>query len=406
MEKHNLLFLIALLIISLPFTFGGCGGGGADDFLPDPFSVFYGIVVDDLNDDVVLDIAVAMYFFDEGNEYYAPVILNDPNSPGDFFPADAYRLLRNCCLDSIASGDLNEDGFSDIAISGYNSPYISVLFQDSTSPGNFFSPITILVGMQIAYLAIGDLNEDGFNDIAISGYNGPHLSILFQDSTNPGNFLPLVSFGITSYSVAIADIDGDFINDIAVAGGGKVKLLFQDPVEPGNFSTPVILNAGNAPKNVKIGDLDKDGNPDLVVGDGTSQDGTPGGIDVLLQDNVNPGEFLPAVNYDFGCSTQEISLGDLNNDGLLDVAVASRCSSCKITILFQDISNIGTFLPAIQYSCIQSEFGFDAWSIAVGDMNDDNFNDLIISENGVVIRLQDPANPGTFSNRIIVYNPN
>ena len=77
--------------------------------------------------DVVLDIAVAMYFFDEGNEYYAPVILNDPNSPGDFFPADAYRLLRNCCLDSIVSGDLNEDGFSDIAISGYNSPYICYL---------------------------------------------------------------------------------------------------------------------------------------------------------------------------------------------------------------------------------------------------------------------------------------
>lgn len=402
--RSNCFTLIMLCIFCLPFICGGCGGG-SNDFLPDPHSEVYGVVVDELNEDNVLDIAVATYIFDQGAAYYASVILNDPNSPGDFFPANANRLLRDCCLDSIASGDLNQDGFKDIVISGYNDGSVSILFQNSTNPGNFLRPIRIFVGTQISYLAIGDLNEDGFNDIAISGYNGPHLSILFQDSTNPGNFSPLVSLGITSNSVAIADIDGDFINDIAVAGDGKVKLLFQDPVTPGNFLAPMTLDAGNAPGNVKIGDLNKDGNPDIVVGDSTSSDGIPGGVDVLLQDNINPGQFLPSVNYDFGCSTQEISLGDLNDDGFLDVAAATWCSGCRISILFQDISNVGTFLPAINYPCQQTEFGFGAWSIAVGDMNGDNFNDLIISENGLVIRLQDPAAPGTFSNRITVYKP-
>lgn len=205
---------------------------------------------------------------------------------------------------------------------------------------------------------------------------------------------------------AIADIDGDFINDLAVVGDGKVKLLFQDPAAPGDFLAPVYLNAGAEPTRVKIGDLDKDGCSDLLVANGPSGGSSPGGVSVLLQDAANPGEFFAAVDYSLGCGPQEISLEDLNNDGLLDVAVASWCHGCRIIILLQDISNVGTYLPAILYPCQQSEFGFGAWSIAAGDVNDDGCNDLVVSENGIVIRLQDPAVPGTFSDRITVYKPN
>ena len=112
---------------------------------------------------------------------------------------------------------------------------------------------------------------------------------------------------------------------------------------------------------------------------------------------------MPAVSYKFGCRADEFSLGDLNNDGLLDIAVASECGKCKIAVLLQDISNIGTFLPAKTYSCKPKDS--DPWSIAIDDINNDNFNDLIVLEDGVVIRLQDPTNPGTFLGRINVYNP-
>ena len=236
--KSKFFLLILLLVFCLPLIFGGCGD--ASYFLPDPHSTFYGVVVDDLNDDGLLDIAVAMDYYDEGITYYAAVILNDPNSPGGFLPADAYGIATGCCLDSIASGDLNDDGLPDI-VTG-NGGSIFILFQNPGTPGIFFNPVPLFVGRQSAHLAIGDLNEDGFNDIAISGYNGPNLSILFQDPTDPGNFLSLVSLGIASYSVAIADIDGDYINDLAVAGSGKFQLLFQDPAAPGNFLAPLSIN--------------------------------------------------------------------------------------------------------------------------------------------------------------------
>jgi hypothetical protein len=163
----------------------------------------------------------------------------------------------------------------------------------------------------------------------------------------------------------------------------------------------MALTAGNNPRDVKIGDLDKDGSLDLVIGNVGSNDWWDGSISILLQDSANPGEFLPADNYNFSCDVFEISLGDLNDDGFLDIAVANSCPDDRIAILFQDISSIGTFLPATKYSC-----GNSPWSIASGDMNDDNFNDFIVSANGVLMRLQDPATPGTFLGCTLIYDPN
>jgi hypothetical protein len=404
--KNNIGGLIFVLILCLPFTYGGCDGAPGD--LPYigsyAFTTFYGVAVDDLDLDGAVDAAVTFDHLSsgKGTEHFNRIILNDTNFPGSFSPSDLTRLQGSAINypESITLGDLNDDGYSDIAIQ--NGRAILVLFQDSALRGQFFAPSQIIVGERTAPLAIGDLNEDGLNDIAIAGYGGKHLSILFQDSTNPGNFLPLVRLGISSNSVAIGDLNGDFINDMAVPWGDSVRLLFQDQSTLGTFFPPVALGAGKKSTDVKIGDLDKDGYQDIVVGNWDPSDNlTQGGISVLLQDSDNPGEFFSADDYDFICGARKISLGDLNDDGFLDIAVASRCSDCKITILFQDITNIGTFLSATRYSCK----GDDPWDIAIGDMNSDTFNDLIISEATFVIRYQDSTSPGNFLERTELYDP-
>ena len=86
--RNHVFTLLILVVGCLPFTYGGCAGD-ASDFLPDPYSDFYGVVVDDFNDDGFPDIAAAMDYWDEGTTYYAAVILNYPDSPGHLFPADA-----------------------------------------------------------------------------------------------------------------------------------------------------------------------------------------------------------------------------------------------------------------------------------------------------------------------------
>ena len=377
-----------------------CGSMSSDWYEYDS-AMSWGVAVNDLNGDGAVDIAVTTTYiedFDDDDNHYVSVILNDKNSPGDYFPVEHYWVPTSDDLVSVALGDLNDDGFSDIITE--NGRRIFILFQDPASPGDFLSPMAIDVNKHMAYITIGDLNEDGFNDIAVGSYNGPHLSILFQDSTNPGNFLPLVSIGLSSSSVAIGDLNGDFINDMAVTGGGYVRLLFQNPTVPGAFFAPVVLAAEKNAVDVKIGDLDKDGRLDLVVGH--SGGNSAGSISMMLQDPTNPGEFIQSDNYKIACSILEISLGDLNNDGFLDTAIASWCQNSPITILFQDISAIGTFLPPAKYS---SNDGMP-WSIATGDMNGDNLDDVIVSDDSVLIRWQSPSASGTFNKGEFVYYPN
>jgi hypothetical protein len=400
MERKYFTLIILFVFCFLLSCSGGPSGDSYSDF---DFAIEWAAAVDDLDLDGAVDIAVTFTDTDGNPDHYTSVILNDLNFPGSFFLSDEFELKgsRRDWPTSITLGDLNDDGYSDIATE--NGGAIFILFQDSTLPGQFFVPLKIAVDQFTESLAIGDLNEDGFNDLAISG-GGPHLSILFQDSLNPGIFLPLVNLGISSSSVAIGDLDGDFINDMAVTGSGKVKLLLQDPVVPGSFSVAMNLDAGDQPTDVKIEDLDKDGKLDLVVGNfGPPDDFKDGSVSVLLQDPIIAGTFLPAVNYSFNCRAKEISLGDLNDNGFFDIAIASGCEDCEITILFQDITNIGTFLSSVKYSC-KGFLGPN--SIAIGDMNSDNFNDLIISEDAFVIRFQDSASPGSFLGRTKIYDPN
>ena len=184
------------LLISLVFCFFlSCKGIDNWDYNPD-FTLLWGVAVDDLDLDGTVDIVVTSSHHDSWH-YYVSVFLNDMKSPGSFLLSDEFRLKgpKREYPDSIALGDLNDDGYFDIAT--HLDSAIFILFQDSTQPGQFFDPLKIAVGKYISSIAIGDLNEDGFSDLAISG-NGPNLSILFQDSLNPGNFFPLVSLGITS----------------------------------------------------------------------------------------------------------------------------------------------------------------------------------------------------------------
>ena len=378
--------LLALLLIFI----ANCGGGGGGGYGDIEVLFLFGIAVEDLNNDTVPDIAVASWADD-----CVIVILNDADSPGDFLRARKYEVGTKTFLNYLAAGDLNGDGFSDIVTE--NGENVFVLFQDSSSPGDFLKPVEIAVGNS-GRLAIGDLNHDGFNDIAVAHYATTPLLVLFQDSGNPGHFLPPAGLGIGAGSAVIGDLNGDDMNDIAFADP-NFGLLFQDPDDAGHFLGPVELDAGADPDDVKIGDLDNDGNPDLVVGRGDFGGSKKGGVSILLQDPGSAGDFLPAVTYDLQCNeVREVSLGDLNDDGFLDIAVLTWCS--EIALFLQDLSAVGTFLRERVYSTVE-----DPWSLAIGDLNGDDLNDLVFSEeDNVVARFQDPLNPGTFSRRVIVFD--
>ena len=396
-------FTAGLIILIYFFSLSGCGGVGGSGSSGEAH--YFGMhAIDDLDGDGMIDIAVSGWSFEADGWGFDPyefvtVLLNDSVAPDVSFTVDRYLRGGDTNFEDVATGDLNDDDLPDIITE--NGASIFILFQDPSAAGTFFKPVKIAVGTTINDLAVADLNEDGFNDIAIAG-RGRHLSVLFQDSMSPGNFLPIISLGIECTSVAIRDLNEDTLEDLAIASPDSkaVRLIFQDPDNFGTFMQPVNLSTGRRSVAVAIDDIDKDGRPDLVVGNEyESEANHPATVSIFLQDRINPGDFLAAVNYVVGCSAYELSLGDLSDDGLLDIAVVGHCNS--VEVLLQDLTEIGTFLPVASYSILVSSPG----SVTIGDINADTLNDLIVTDwyAGVAVRYQDPSEAGTFLQAETIY---
>jgi hypothetical protein len=125
----------------------------------------------------------------------------------------------------------------------------------------------------------------------------PTVSVLLQDATHPGQFLPPVSYptapGSLAQSIVVTDVDGDGHPDIVIGGTGAVTVLL-DASTPGTFLAAANYTVTNA-NQIAIADVNGDGHPDIIVGTGLSKTVENGVITnkpgVLLQSASSPGTF-------------------------------------------------------------------------------------------------------------------
>jgi len=342
---------------------------------------------------------------DSKNIYSSQVViyLQDPFAPGVFQRQPDIPILPDTKgetifkgLPSVATGDLDGEGITDIAIPDDYRRMIGVLPQDPGRPGSFLQLREFPLPYAPLDIAIGDLNGDGFKDVAVAGEN---LSLLMNDPRTPGIVFEERTLQVGNVSsVAIADIDGDGRTDLAVTTGDSVLVLLQEPepVSPGSFITagPLYATGANA-ADVAIGDLNGDSLPDLAVANRGLADGS---VSVLFQDAAEIGKFLPAADYITRENSQRVTIHDLNNDGLPDLAVANNdYEGGSVSVLLQNAGTPGAFLAATNYPGLS---GPD--DLATEDVNGDGLADLVVADKcsdyreRPYIRYQDSNNPGNF----------
>jgi hypothetical protein len=202
-------------------------------------------------------------------------------------------------------------------------------------------------------------------------------------------------------AVVVADMNGDGLSDIVtcysyIAGPpphpGYVAVYLQDPARPGHFLPANVYSVGNDPVSVAVGDLDGDGKADIVTANAILSSNGAGAstVSVLLQSSARPGLFLPAASYATGVNPVSVAIGDLNNDGRPDLAVAD---SAGVSILFQNPAAPGTFQPEMPIG-----IGGAASSVAIVDLNGDGKPDLVVTNaKSLLVLLQDPTTAGSFS---------
>jgi hypothetical protein len=291
----------------------GAGTFGVPVLTPDGDDPLY-LASADLTGAGALDVVSAS--FDDGT---LAVFLNSSQTPGTFA---APLILSSPGASQVAIGDMNNDGLQDLVSADFN---VSLFVQ--TAPGTFARPVSLYPG-GANWVAVGDLNNDGIPDVALTDSVGVKLLLhtgaadsltyaapvaVFTQSPNPG----IVGANL----IAIADVNGDGLNDLVITDPGPVgspptvNILLQNKSVPGTFLAPVsyTLSATSFPQSIVVADVNGDGRPDLVIGGSTT-------VNVLLNSATAPGTFLAAASYATTNATQ-VAIADVNGDGLVDIVV-------------------------------------------------------------------------------------
>ncbi|MDD1610651.1 MAG: FG-GAP-like repeat-containing protein, partial [Methylococcaceae bacterium] len=263
---------------------------------------------------------------------------------------------------SISTGDFNNDGHLDLAVTNPNSNTVSVLMGNATG---FDTKIDYATGLSPVSVSTGDFNGDGKLDLAVANASSNTVSVLLRNATNTG-FDANVDYatGANPFSVSVGDFNRDGKLDLAVANlsSNTVSVLLGNAT---GFDANVDYATSSNPLSVSVGDFNNDGKLDLAVANYTSST-----VSVLL---ANATGFDDRVDYATGLNPRFVNVGDFNNDGKLDLAVANS-SNDTVSVL---LANATGFDAKIDYAT-----GFNPASVNVGDFNNDSKLDLAVTNYG------------------------
>lgn len=222
----------------------------------------------------------------------------------------------------------------------------TISFASRVNVGNVNISATNTVGME-------DLDGDGLPDLA--GPTNDNTINIYRNASSPGKvkFDSLYSITIDRQTsqVAIADLDNDGRNDLAVSistvleGQNRIAVVRNTSV-PGSlsFGAPQIITAGGSPWAIAAGDLDGDGRQDLV----TFEDGGINASKISCYRNTS---VRGAISFDVR-TTVDISGGNLNaknlwiadfdGDGKPDIVISNEVN----VAIFRNTSTQGTISMA------------------------------------------------------------
>ena len=269
----------------------------------------------DFDKDGNLDLAVNLSGFDN-----FAVLKGD--SQGNF------TLKRHIPLDtlskSVTSGDVNGDGNIDvvgITQWGYN---VKVYFGDGL--GGFQLSNTMNGDGEPNRIRLVDLNHDGKLDILA---NGPEEGVLLIYLGLGGGAFSNSPEELEKYPNLVNVNTGDFNNDsnvdIAVVyflnglpGGSHLQIFLGDGTGEFTVGQDVLINP--QANNIRVDDLNKDGNLDLVLAGAGAENDAGVFLSTYLGDGAGNFALKQALDLGTGSIKGEIALADFNGDGKNDVA--------------------------------------------------------------------------------------
>lgn len=325
-------------------------GQGDGDFVKhstyvDSSGLAKSVKIVDFNNDGIMDMATGGSLDTDG----AAVIFLGQGD-GSFIKVATYAT-ESSTSHEISFGDINGDGYLDMVSAGLTD---SLKGEATVFIGNgngTFREIGTYATQGSASRAVkmGDINGDGLLDLVTAGYGGAGPGLTIFMGRGDGTFGAGTSYYTESWgsrSLALQDINGDGMLDIATAGnqgGSGAASIFINQGD-GTFNKVGTFATESSPGlMVQLGDVNGDGIVDLVSG------GTNGSVgEATLFHGNGDGTFRKISSYNSqGALISSGTLADLNGDGVLDLLTLGwNGSAGDATLFFGDTKDgVAPLLP-------------------------------------------------------------
>ncbi|MDC3378865.1 IPT/TIG domain-containing protein [Planctomycetota bacterium] len=139
---------------------------------------------------------------------------------------------------------------------------------------------------------------------------------------------PTPTSGITPRGIGFADMDRDGDNDLVICNFGNSSIEVRRNGGAGSFGSPTLAPTGTGPRNLALGDFNADGFTDVVV---CNDHGATMPVDTItFHANTTSNGTIAVVGTSISIGAKgprEIALGDVNNDGNLDLVTVNQTTN-------------------------------------------------------------------------------
>jgi len=304
------------------------------------------------------------------------------NGDGTFLPAVTYdSMVSSPSRAKLA--DFNGDLYPDLATfsSPYNQPSSAALLMNA-GDGTFNAPVLRTAQAAAGGVAVGDFNKDGNMDIALTNFATNSVSLFLGDGAGGLGAATNFPANTQPYAIAAGEFTSDTNLDLVVTNYSSSDITPWISVLPGdgagNFGAPIATNGNGSGTYIRVGDVNHDGDLDIVVNHS---------YDSNLHLGNGDGTFQDAVDLGASDSTGS-ALADLNNDGHLDWAVNTEGSSWVGTLYVRLGNGDGTFQTAVSQPSVG---GSNVDNTSAADYDGDGYADLSILDGlgSIVVYLND-----------------